>query len=148
MLLPGSCWLVFLSQGPRSLYSAKLRSQGGYFALLALRDTVRMKALRSFAVRASLPEPLESLSAIATNLRGSWDGRALDLFRWVDPDAWETAGHDPARLLGIVSKERLAELAEDSPFLTFLASVKDGLDRYLNGDRWYQSDSGGAGAAG
>ena len=107
-----------------------------------------MKAIRSFAVRASLPEPLDALSAIATNLRWSWDGRALDLFRWVDPDAWEASGHDPVRLLGIVSKERLAELAEDSPFLTFLASVKDGLDRYLNGDRWYQSDSGGAGAAG
>jgi starch phosphorylase len=103
-----------------------------------------MKAIRSFAVRASLPEPLDALSDIATNLRWSWDGRALDLFRWVDPDAWEASGHDPVRLLGIVSKERLAELAEDSPFLTFLASVRDGLDRYLNEDRWYQSHRGAA----
>ncbi|CAN5671716.1 glycosyltransferase family 1 protein [soil metagenome] len=101
-----------------------------------------MKALRSFAVRASLPEPLDALAAIATNLRWSWDGRALDLFRWIDSDAWETSGHDPVRLLGLVSKERLAELAEDSPFLTFLASVKDGLDRYLNEPRWYQGHDG------
>ncbi|MGH2777293.1 MAG: alpha-glucan family phosphorylase [Actinomycetota bacterium] len=98
-----------------------------------------MKALRSFAVRASLPPPLDALPAIATNLRWSWDGRALDLFRWVDPDAWEQAGHDPVRMLGLVSKERYAELAEDGPFLTFLASVKEGLDRYLDEPRWYQS---------
>ena len=98
-----------------------------------------MKALRSFAVRASLPQPLEALSAIATNLRWSWDGRALDLLRWVDPDAWEEAGHDPVRMLGEVSKQRYAELAEDGPFLTFLASVKEGLDRYLDEPRWYQS---------
>src|SRR5665809_11757 len=106
-----------------------------------------MKALRSFAVRASLPEPLDALPAIATNLRWSWDGRALDLFRWIDPDAWESSGHDPVRLLGLVSKERLAELAEDSPFQTFLASVKDGLDRYLNEPRWYRGHRG-AGSAG
>jgi len=98
-----------------------------------------MKALRSFAVRASLPPSLDALSDIATNLRWSWDGRALDLFRWVDPDAWEEAGHDPVRMLGLVSKERYAELAEDGPFLTFLASVKEDLDRYLDEPRWYQS---------
>jgi len=106
-----------------------------------------MKALRSFAVRASLPEPLDALTVIATNLRWSWDGRALDLFRWVDPDAWEASGHDPVRLLGLVSKERLGELAEDSPFLTFLNSVKEDLDRYLNEPRWYQNHLG-AGSAG
>ena len=97
-----------------------------------------MKALRSFAVRASLPEPLDALPVIATNLRWSWDGRALDLFRWVDPDVWDEAGHDPVRMLGLVSKERFAELAEDGPFLTFLASVSDGLARYLNEPRWHQ----------
>ncbi|MGH2749270.1 MAG: alpha-glucan family phosphorylase [Actinomycetota bacterium] len=101
-----------------------------------------MKALRSFAVRASLPAPLDALSGIATNLRWTWDGRALELFRWVDSDAWEESGHDPVRMLGLVSKERLAELEQDSPFLTFLASVKDGLDRYLNEPRWYQSHHG------
>ena len=101
-----------------------------------------MKALRSFAVRASLPEPLAALPAIATNLRWTWDGRAQDVFRWVDPDAWEEAGHDPVRMIGLVSKERLAELANDGPFLTFLGSVKEGLDRYLDEPRWYQSHHG------
>ena len=77
-----------------------------------------MKALRSFAVRASLPEPLHPLISIAQNLRWSWDSRTLDLFRWVDPDAWEEAGHDPVKMLGLVSKDRFGELVEDGPFMS------------------------------
>ena len=34
------------------------------------------------------------------NLRWSWDAQTRDLFRWVDPDAWDATVHDPVRLLG------------------------------------------------
>ncbi|MCA1709249.1 MAG: alpha-glucan family phosphorylase, partial [Actinobacteria bacterium] len=98
-----------------------------------------MKALRSFAVHASLPEPLEALVSIATNLRWSWDSQAVDLFRWVDAAAWERAEHDPMRMLGLVSKERFEQLAEDGPFMSFLANVHDDLQRYLEEPRWFQS---------
>jgi starch phosphorylase len=98
-----------------------------------------MKALRSFAVRASLPEPLESLLPIALNLRWSWDPRTVDLFRWVDPDAWADARHDPVKMLGEVSRERFEELIEDGPFMGFLASVEEDLASYLDEPRWYQS---------
>ncbi|MEA2498168.1 MAG: glycogen phosphorylase [Actinomycetota bacterium] len=98
-----------------------------------------MKALRSFAVRAALPEPLQVLETLALNLRWSWDTRTIDLFRWVDGEAWEQAGHDPMRMLGLVSKERYEELLEDGPFMSFLASVAEDLDRYLEEPRWYQA---------
>jgi starch phosphorylase len=98
-----------------------------------------MKALRSFAVRASLPDALHALVPIAQNLRWSWDTRTLDLFRWVDPDAWVEAGHDPVRMLGLVSKERFEELEADGPFMSFLASVEEELSAYLDEPRWYQS---------
>ena len=98
-----------------------------------------MKALRSFAVRASLPEPLHPLIPIAQNLRWSWDSGTLDLFRWVDPDAWEEAGHDPVKMLGLVSKDRFEELVDDGPFMSFLASVGEDLAAYLEEPRWYQS---------
>jgi starch phosphorylase len=42
-----------------------------------------MKALRSFTVRASLPEALAPLERLALNLRWSWDQETRDLFRWV-----------------------------------------------------------------
>ncbi|MGI8774050.1 MAG: alpha-glucan family phosphorylase [Actinomycetota bacterium] len=98
-----------------------------------------MKALHSFAVRASLPDPLQSLVPIALNLRWSWDSRTVDLFRWVDTDEWERAGHDPMKMLGRVGKERFEELMEDGPFMAFLASVEEDLTSYLEEPRWFQS---------
>jgi glycogen phosphorylase len=101
-----------------------------------------LKAIRSFAVRAALPEPLGALHAIANNLRWSWDPRAVDLFRWVDEAMWERAGHDPVKMLGLVSRERYADLVDDGPFMAFLESVAADLDRYLREPRWYQSHKG------
>ncbi|MDP9069660.1 MAG: alpha-glucan family phosphorylase [Actinomycetota bacterium] len=98
-----------------------------------------MKALRSFAVRASLPESLGVLPSIALNLRWSWDPRAVDLFRWIDADAWERSGHDPVQMLGLITRHRFEELAADGPFMSFLATVEEDLQRYLEEPRWFQS---------
>jgi starch phosphorylase len=103
-----------------------------------------MKALRSFAVRASLPEPLAGLMTVATNLRFAWDPKAVELFRWVDVELWEASGHDPVAQLAQVPPERLAELAEDGPFLAFLESVEEDLRTYLAEPRWFQVRKGGA----
>ncbi len=97
-----------------------------------------MRALRSFTVRARLPEPLAALHALATNLQWSWDGRTRDLFRWVDPAIWETTGHDPVRLLAMVSRDRLAKLAADQAFLSFLDELHGDLERSLAAPRWFQ----------
>jgi glycogen phosphorylase len=96
-----------------------------------------MRALRSFAVRASLPPPLEVVVSIAMNLRWSWDPRAVELFRWIDADAWDRAGHDPVRMLGLVPRARLEQLVEDGPFMAFLASVDEDLRRYMSEPRWF-----------
>jgi starch phosphorylase len=101
-----------------------------------------MKALRSFTVRAKLPEQLAPLHELAMNLRWSWDGRTRDLFRWVDPGTWEVTGHDPVRLLGMVGRERLEQLAEDAAFMSFLDEVHADLRRYLEQPQWFQSTRG------
>ncbi len=72
------------------------------------------------------------------NLRWSWDARAVELFRWIDADAWERAEHDPVRLLGLIGKERFEELAGDGPFTSFLAQVGEDLATYLEEPRWFQ----------
>ena len=73
------------------------------------------------------------------NLRWSWDEQTRDLFRWVDPDAWDATVHDPVGLLGLVPRERLDALAADAGFLRFLGEVRDELQRYLDGARWFQA---------
>jgi starch phosphorylase len=97
-----------------------------------------MKALRSFTVRPSLPRELAALEDLAMNLRWSWDAQTRDLFRWVDPDAWDASAHDPVGLLGLVSRERLRELVDDPGFMRFLGEVREELQRYLEGERWFQ----------
>jgi starch phosphorylase len=101
-----------------------------------------MRALRSFTVRPDLPEALAPLRELAMNLRWAWDESTRDLFRWVDPDAWDAGRHDPVRLLASTSPERLAALAGDPAFLRFQRSVVDDFHRYLDEPRWFQTRSG------
>ncbi len=98
-----------------------------------------MKALRSFTVRPSIPPELAALEELAFNLRWSWDDQTRDLFRWVDPHLWDASVHDPVRMLGLVDRERLDALAHDAAFKRFLGEVRDELQRYLDGERWFQS---------
>jgi starch phosphorylase len=98
-----------------------------------------MRALRSFTVRARLPEALGPLQELAFNLRWSWDHRSRDLFRWVDPQIWELTFHDPVRLLSLVGRQRLDQLAADPAFMGFLGEMHDDLHRYLEAPRWFQN---------
>src|SRR3546814_3027320 len=98
-----------------------------------------MKALRSFTVRPSLPPELVALEQLAMNLRWSWDERTRDLFRSVDPDAWDATVHHPVRLLGVVSRARFDPLVAHPAFMRFLDQVREELQRYLDGDRRFQA---------
>jgi starch phosphorylase len=101
-----------------------------------------MKALRSFTVRPSLPEELRALETLAMNLRWSWDDHTRDLFRWVDPEQWDASIHDPVRLLGLVSRERLEQLANDPGFMRFLDELHSELSGYMSKPRWFQAIDG------
>ena len=97
-----------------------------------------MKALRRLVVRAEFPAELTKLGAIVNNLRWSWHPDSLDLLDSVDPALWQACGHDPGRMLGEVSAERVAALARDRKFLRRLDDVHDDLTDYLTQPRWYQ----------
>ena len=98
-----------------------------------------IKALQTFAVRPSLPEPLAPLEGLASNLRWVWHPPTQELFRWADPALWESTGNNPVRVLAGLSPARLEVLAEDAGFLEQLAAVQRRLTRYLEGPRWAQS---------
>jgi starch phosphorylase len=101
-----------------------------------------VKAIRRFTVRTVLPEPLRQLEELVLNLRWSWHNETIELFRSVDPELWETVRHDPVKLLGEVSAERLATLAGDRRFQRRLQDAADDLREYLSSPRWYQSLTG------
>ena len=72
-----------------------------------------MPKVHQFHVSPCLSERLCCLNDLSLNLRWSWDDRARDLFRWLDPDGWEESRHDPVRVLSHVSHARLGELQSD-----------------------------------
>ena len=97
-----------------------------------------VKAIRRFTVRTVLPEPLQPLEELVLNLRWSWHPETLDLFESVDPELWAATRHDPMRLLGEVSAERLTALTGDRRFLRALGDAVDELREYVTAPRWYQ----------
>src|SRR5271157_2916916 len=100
-----------------------------------------MKPIATFKVRPSLPDALKPLLQIAYNLSWSWNHAAIDLFRRFDRDLWETAGHNPVRLLGSIDQCVLEAAAKDDSLLAHLQGVSKGLDTYLSGlGSWYQRE--------
>jgi starch phosphorylase len=78
------------------------------------------------------------LGEIVNNLRWTWHPDSIDLLESVDPDLWRACRHDPGRMLGEVSAERLGVLARDRRFLRRLDDVYDDLSDYLTRPRWFQ----------
>ena len=103
-----------------------------------------MRAIRQFTVRPVLPQRLTALGDLAQNLRWSWHPETQDIFAAIDADAWSACAHDPVRMLGAVSVDRLEELSKDEEFLGRLDAARADLEGYLTGDRWYQSLGEGA----
>jgi starch phosphorylase len=91
-----------------------------------------MRPLRTFTIEPSLPPKLSALLEIALNLRWSWDGEAQELFRRLDPLAWETTNHNPMLILGRIEQKRLDDAADDEGFLAQLERVHSNLTTYMS----------------
>ncbi len=98
-----------------------------------------MRPIRTFNVIPALPPRLEQLRELAYNLRWSWDWETLELFRRLDLDLWESSGHNPVRMLGMIRQETLDEAANDDSFLSHLSRVSEHFDEYVNSKKtWYR----------
>ena len=92
-------------------------------------------------VTPNLPSEIQRLRDIAYNLRWAWDHDTIDLFRRIDFELWNETYHNPVRLLGRVSQNRLNELVEDESFMTHYNRVLTSLDQYVNGNNtWYSKN--------
>lgn len=89
------------------------------------------RPIRTFTIIPAVPAALARLRELATNVRWAWDRETIDVFRRLDPDLWESTGHNPIRLLGSVRQDRLDEAAADDGFVAQYQRVCDRLDAYL-----------------
>lgn len=95
------------------------------------------RTLHTYTVVPSLPPRLAPLRELAYNLRWSWDHDTIRLFRALDDALWESSGHNPARMLGLVAQERLHAAADDAGFLAQLDGVYAAFRAYLEDGGWW-----------
>jgi len=79
--------------------------------------------IQRFKVDPAIPESLKKLQDIARNLWWCWHYEAVALFSQLDRDLWEQTHHNPVKLLGMISQERLDRAAADRSFLYELSTV-------------------------
>ena len=78
-----------------------------------------------------LPTPLRSLERIAWNYWWSWAADGANLFRDLDPAAWETCEHNPRRLLAETSDFHMMQKAIDPAYVGRARAVAEQFDRYM-----------------
>jgi glycogen phosphorylase len=104
-----------------------------------------MKPVHMFTVIPQLPQSLERLRELAYNLRWAWNHDTIALFRRIDSDLWETSGHNPVRMLGILDQKRLEEAAVDESFLAHYERVMRDFDEYMESKgSWFRKTHGEA----
>jgi glycogen phosphorylase len=81
-------------------------------------------------VQPRLPQRLKRLTELANDLLYSWDRQARGLFYRLDPQLWESCGHNPRVFLRRVSQERLEQAAEDRIYVEDYHRVLSGYDTY------------------
>jgi len=93
--------------------------------------------IHTFTVSPSLPKRLKPLMTIARNVRWCWNSEAVKLFQRMDFDLWESAYHNPIKVLGELSQEKLDELANDDSFLAHMENVAIDLEDYMRTQLWF-----------
>ena len=102
-----------------------------------------MKPIKTFVVIPSLPESLAQLQELAHNLWWCWNPEAIALWRRLDPIKWEETYHNPVKMLGTISQERLTTKSQDEAFLAHLARVYESFQSYMNNyQTWFDQKHG------
>ena len=104
-----------------------------------------MKPICTFTVIPALPPALEPLRELAYNLSWSWNHSTIELFRRLDPDLWETSGHNPLLLLSAVDQSQLEAASRDEGFLSHLDGVHQTHKTYMAASStWFRRTYGTA----
>lgn len=99
-----------------------------------------MKPKITYDVVPNIPEKMDILKRLAYNLLFSWNDDIKDLFHRMDPGLWAACKQNPVLMLGLLSQERLDELAMDQGFLAQCERVTRDFERYLSQPRLQTAD--------
>jgi starch phosphorylase len=92
-----------------------------------------------------LPDRIQGLAAVATNLWWSWHLNARELFRAIDPNLWHRMRHNPLELLQRVEPARLQSVAQDPAFLAHFDALMQEFGRLEDRENtWFAQHQRGA----
>lgn len=99
--------------------------------------------LRTLTAVAELPPSLERLRELARNLWWCWNTEAKQLFFALNPQAWESTGHNPVLMIEEADPIRLAYISTNAEYLAFYKKVLDRFDAYMaEGQKTIDEDLG------
>ena len=90
-------------------------------------------------VKPQLPERIEGLYKLATNLWWSWNSYALRLYDYIDSNLFKKVKKNPVKFLSEINQKRLIEVSTDSDFLKDYDIVMENFYGYLNNTNTYFS---------
>ncbi len=93
--------------------------------------------IRTFQVYPDLPASLQPLNDLAKNFWWVWQPDAVELFRRLDRKLWEDVHHNPVKLLGMLTQEKIAAAAGDDGYIAHMERVHGALQKHLNEKGWY-----------
>lgn len=102
-----------------------------------------VKPVATVNVVPKLPRALARLEELAYNMRFSWDQETIALFRRLDPDLWEHCYHNPVRMLGLVSQDKLNNFKNDPAFMVSYERVLAAYDDYMAASNTWYTDKYG-----
>jgi starch phosphorylase len=89
----------------------------------------------------NFPEELINLKKIALNLWWSWNPRARELFRQIDPYLWEELSHNPISLLKRLDDNDFKTLLNNQEFMKEYNLVSALFKDYLNTSKIYTDEN-------
>lgn len=99
-------------------------------------ESVRPR-LRTFTIKALLPEKIQGLRQLAYNVIWSWMPEAHQLFNRLDPVLYEELGYNPVSLLESIDPEILVQASENESYLQLYEDVMRKFNKYLESRHTY-----------
>ncbi|XEC96191.1 alpha-glucan family phosphorylase [Paenibacillus tarimensis] len=96
-----------------------------------------MKLNHNSGLMGKIPKELELLVELSYNMWFSWNENATRLFREIDSQSWEQAGHNPVKMLMEMNDRILYEKAQDEQFLKLYRKVSKEWEDYQRQITWF-----------
>src|SRR5436305_11774086 len=96
--------------------------------------------IRTFQVFPDVPAPLQALMELSRNVWWVWHPDAVELFRRLDRQLWEDVYHNPVKMLGSLTQEKLSTAANDEGYLAHVRRVHEAFRQHLDEPGWFKTE--------